>query len=222
MRWLAVLDMDGTLLERRTVDVLCDELGLTHRLAEIDENSKVMNAYEVSAEISKLFSGMKASTLEAIFDTMLCVEGAQRFIDFLKSRNFVTAIVTDSYTFLASRLAGKLSIDAVRGNELEQINGVITGRIAMPLGWKVEKQNDCQKKAVCKLHAMKDLIKKYSISGTRTLAVGDSHTDLCVIRNARIGVAFRPKDDSIVEAADIVVQTDFCELIGRLEGFLDS
>jgi phosphoserine phosphatase len=222
MRWLAVLDMDGTLLERRTVDVLCDELGLTPRLAEIDESSKAMDAYEVSAEIAKLFSGMKAATLEAIFDTMQRVEGAQRFIDFLKSRNCVTAIVTDSYTFLASRLARKLSIDAVRGNELEQINGVITGSIAMPLGWKAEKQTDCQKKAVCKLHAMKGLMKKYSISDTRTLAVGDSHTDLCVIRNARIGVAFRPKDDAIVEAADIVVQTDFCELRGRLEDFLDS
>jgi phosphoserine phosphatase len=55
MRWLAVLDMDGTILERRTVDVLCEKLGLTERLKEIDRKSKCMEAYEVSARIAKLF-----------------------------------------------------------------------------------------------------------------------------------------------------------------------
>lgn len=222
MKWLAVLDMDGTLLERRTVDVLCERLGLTHKLAEIDESSKSMDAYEVSAEISKLFAGMQASTLEGIFEAMQPVKGAKAFINFLKSRNFVTSIVTDSYTFLASRLARRLSVDAVKGNELEQVNGVLTGKIATPLGWEAEQRSDCEKKAVCKLHAMKDLMEEYSVPDTRTLAVGDSHTDLCIIQNARIGVAFRPKDESIVEAADIVIQTDFNDLRRRLEGFLDG
>ncbi len=222
MKWLAILDMDGTLLERRTVDVLCEKLNLTHRLAEIDESSNSMDAYEVSAEISKLFAGMRASTLEGIFEAMQPVKGAKEFIDFLKSKNFVTSIVTDSYTFLASRLARRLAIDAVKGNELEQVNGVLTGKIAMPLGWEAEQRSDCEKKAVCKLHAMKALMEEYSIADTRTLAVGDSHTDLCIIKNARIGVAFRPKDESIVEAADIVIQTDFMDLRKRLEGFLDG
>lgn len=222
MKWLAVLDMDGTLLERRTVDVLCERLGLTHRLAQIDESFRSVDAYEVSAEISRLFAGMQASTLEDIFEAMQPVKGAKEFINFLKSKNFVTSIVTDSYTFLASRLARRLSIDAVKGNELEQVNGVLTGKIAMPLGWEAEQRSNCKKKAVCKLHAMKELMQEYSIQDTRTLAVGDSHTDLCIIENARVGVAFRPKDESIVEAADIVVRTDFNDLRRRLEGFLDG
>jgi len=222
MRWLAVLDMDGTILERRTIDVLCEKLSLTERLREIDRKSKSMEAYEVSAKIAELFSGVKAIKMEEIFDTIALVRGAREFVDFLKSKKFVTAIVTDSYVFLASRLAWKLGIDAVRGNELEIINGIVTGKVTMPLGWKEEKQENCRRKAVCKLHAMNDLIREYSIQDNNTLAVGDSHNDFCIIQKAGVGVAFRPKDKSIVKVADLVVRTDFHNLTKQLKDFLDT
>lgn len=222
MRWLAVLDMDGTILERRTVDVLCEKLDLTEKLREIDRKSKSMEAYEVSARIAELFSGIKASRMEEVFDTIVLVRGAREFVDFLRSRDFVTAIVTDSYVFLASRLARKLDIDAVRGNKLELVNGVVTGKVTMLFGWEEEKRENCRRKAVCKLHVMNDLIREYSIQGNKTLAVGDSQNDFCIIQKARVGVAFRPKNESIIKVADVVVRTDFYDLINRLKTFLDG
>lgn len=222
MKWLAVLDMDGTLLERRTIDVLCEKLGFIEKLKEIDRESKYMEGHEVSAKIARLFSGLKASEMEKIFDTISLVAGAKEFVHFLKSRSFVTAIVTVSYMSLASRLARKIGVDFVEGNELELIDGVVTGKIVMPLGWEKEKRSDCRRNAVCKLHAMKKLMKRYSISDDKTLAVGDSKNDLCMIEKARIGVAFRPKDDAVVKAADVVIRTDFCELTNWLEDFLAS
>lgn len=222
MKWLTILDMDGTILEHRTVDVLCEKLGLVGRLKEIDRLSESLKAYEITARIAKLFSGIKSSQMEENFDAIPIVNGAKEFIGFLKQREFVTAIVTDSYVFLASRLAQKLGIDAVRGNELEFVNGVATGNVVMPLGWENEKQEHCQMKAVCKLHAMNDLVKEYLIKDNRTLAVGDSQSDLCIIQKARIGVAFRPKDESVVKVADAVIRTDFHELTGWLKAFLDT
>jgi phosphoserine phosphatase len=222
MKWLAVLDMDGTLLEHRTVDVLCEKLGLSTNLAEIDRISKNLRAYEVSLKIAKLFSGFSAAKLEEIFDTIPVVKGAKDFVNFLESREFVTAIVTDSYEFLASRLAKKLGVDIVRGNKLEIRNGIVTGKIIMPMGWEKEKQPNCQRKSVCKLHVMNELLNKYSIKSNRTLAVGDSKSDLCIIRKAKIGVAFRPKDEDIVNVAAIVEHSDFYELIGKLKTFLES
>lgn len=222
MRWLAVLDMDGTILERRSVDVLCENLGLVKNLKEVDEKSKFMEAHEVSAEISKLFSGVEVSRMEEIFEGMELVRGAKEFVDFLKARNFVTAIVTDSYVFLASMLAQKLGIDVVKGNELELLDGIVTGKILMPLGWREEKQENCRRKAVCKLHVMNDLIRVYSIQKNKTLAIGDTQNDSCIIQKARIGVAFRPKVDSLTKLADIVVRTDFYDLMKLLKTFLDN
>ncbi len=222
MKWLAVLDMDGTLLERRTVDVLCENLRLVEKLKDIDRESPRLEAHEVSARIAKLFSGIKASRMEEIFEAIPLARGASEFVDFLRSRGFVTAIVTDSYVFLASRLARKLRIDAVRGNELELANGVVTGRISKSLRRKAQRRNKCLTTATCKLHAMNDLIKEYSIQDNRTLAIGDTQSDLEIIQKARVGVAFRPKDRSIEKAADVVIRTDFYDLTDWLKDFLDT
>jgi phosphoserine phosphatase len=219
VRALATLDMDGTLLESRSVDVLCQKFGLETKLGEIDRRSTLLESYEVSEIVAQLFRGMKASDLERAFDSIKVVNGAKEFIDFLRKERFLTAIVTDSYTFLASRLAEKLGIPVVWGNELEIVDGIITGRIIMPLGWG--KRKKCQKKAVCKLHAMCKLAQKSEVGMDKTLAIGDSESDFCMIERAAIGVAFRPKDPEIAKIADLVVYEDFFELMDKLKPFLD-
>ena len=219
VRALAVLDMDGTLLESRSIDVLCQKFGLETKLGEIDSRDDFLEDYKVSEAIAQLFVRMRASDLEKVFDSMSIVNGAKEFIDFLKERKFLTAIITDSYTFLASRLAEKLGVAKVWGNKLEIVGGMITGRILMPLGW--QKQKNCQKKAVCKLHAMYKLAQKHEIGMNKTLAIGDSKSDFCMIKRAAIGVAFRPKDPEIVKIADLVVYEDFFELVDKLKPFLD-
>ena len=88
----------------------------------------------------------------------------------------------------------------------------------MPLGW--EKQQNCSRKAVCKLHVMYELAKKNEIDMKKTLAVGDSKGDLCMIERAALGVAFRPKDPELIEIADLVVYKDYFELIDKLKPFL--
>lgn len=216
---LAVFDMDGTLLESRSIDVLCQKFGLETKLREIDRRADLLEDYKVSEVIAQLFAMMRASDLERTFDCIKVVNGAKEFIDFLKERRLLTVIITDSYTFLASRLAEKLGIDIVWGNKLEIVDGVVTGRIMMPLGW--EKQKNCQRKAVCKLHAMYNLLEKYEIGIDKTLAIGDSKGDFCMIERAAIGVAFRPKDPGIVKVADFVVYGDFFELLDKLKPFLD-
>jgi phosphoserine phosphatase len=215
---LAVLDMDGTLLEFRSIDVLCQHFGLENQLGEIDRKSHLMKDYEISKTVAQLFSGIKATELEKTFDGIAVANGAKEFITLLRQQKFLTAIITDSYNFLASKLAEKLEIDIVWGNTLEIIDGVITGRIIMPLGW--EKKRNCSKKAVCKLHAMRRIAKKHGIGMDKTLAIGDSKGDLCMIEEAAVGVAFRPKDTDIIKIADLVIYGDFLELAEELKGFL--
>jgi phosphoserine phosphatase len=212
MKGLAALDMDGTILQNRTIDVLCDAFDLNRELNEIDKVSHNLKAYEVSRRIAKLFSGVKQSKVEALFDTIPLVPGIHEFITLLKSSEYVSTIITDSYTFLAHRLAQKIGVDVVKGNDMEILDGVITGKLTMPLGWHQEKKENCRQAAICKLHAMHELVLEYSIRNNQTLAIGDSISDLCMIRKARIGVAFRPKSPSLGQWADVVIHTDFYDL----------
>jgi phosphoserine phosphatase len=215
---LALLDMDGTLLEFRSIDVLCEKFELENQLREIDRKSHLMKDYEISKAVAQLFSGIKATELEKTFDGIAVVNGAKEFIDLLRRQKFLTSIITDSYNFLASRLAEKLEIDIVWGNTLEIVGGVVTGKIIMPLGW--EKRRTCSKKAVCKLRAMRRIAEEHGIGMDKTLAVGDSKGDLCMIEEAAVGVAFRPKDPDLIKIADLVIYDDFFELAEELKAFL--
>jgi phosphoserine phosphatase len=134
----------------------------------------------------------------------------------------VTAIVTDSYTFLASRLASKLGVDTVKGNQLEIVDGTVTGKIVTPLGFKEGENNRCPTTAICKLQVMNDLSKEYSIRDNQTLAVGDTKSDSLIVEKARIGVAFRPKNAALTKVATVVVHTDFFDLMRLLKDFLDG
>jgi phosphoserine phosphatase len=191
---------------------------LEHQLQLIDKQAHTLQAHEISVRIANFFAGMKRSCLEQSFDMIPVVDGAQEFISFLKARRFLTAIITDSYTFLASRLATKLDIDVIWGNQLEMVENVLTGRLSMPLGWQERK--NCRKKSVCKLYAMNVIAQRHGIDLARTLAVGDSENDYCMIQEAAIGVAFRPKSSMIAKGADLVIYGDFFELIERLKPFL--
>ncbi|MBC7131444.1 HAD hydrolase family protein, partial [Candidatus Bathyarchaeota archaeon] len=84
-----------------------------------------------------------------------------------------------------------------------------------------EEQPNCLRKSICKLHVMKKMLKQLSINPDKTLAVGDSLGDLCIIKQARIGVAFRPKHPELIKAADIVIHSDFYELTEKLKSFLE-
>ena len=66
------------------------------------------------------------------------------------------------------------------------------------------------------------LFKEFSIQDNKTFVVGDTQSDLLMIKKARIGVAFRPKNGSITKVADMVIRTNFYDLIDSLKPFLES
>lgn len=196
---VAILDMDGTLLSKRTIDVFCAELALTQRLVEVDRLSPRLPAYKISETIASFFKGIPRRRLEELLDSIPLNEGADGFVNFLKLKGFFVAIATDSYEFLAERLARKIGADAVYGNIVEMRDGILTGRLLTDR--RCLKVKGCREYSTCKLWFMRRLKDKI---GGLTVAVGDDESDLCAISEADIGIAYRPKTSSIAVVADIV------------------
>lgn len=213
---LALIDMDGTLLKGRSINAIAN-LGFKEDIRRIEEESKNkgLKGYEVSLKIAKLLRGLPVSELIREFEKIEPVRGAKEFISWLKSRGFITVIVTVSYDVLASRVASKLGIDEICSNKLEVIDGIITGYLEMPLGWQLVR--GCTFESVCKLNVLFKYMNKYNIPLGNTLAIGDSSIDVCMVRYAKLGVAFNPKSHEIERAADIVVKGDFHRLKKVLE-----
>jgi phosphoserine phosphatase len=195
---IAILDMDGTLLCKRSIDVLCEHLGFKERLAEFDRISSALPAYRVGEEIAQFFRDQPRQKLERIFDTIPLSDGASQFVGFLKRSKFLVAIATDSYEFLAQRLAQRIGADVVYGHIVEIKDGILTGRLLT--AHRCLKIKGCREYSVCKLSFMRDL--RRAEKGL-VIAVGDSDSDYCVMTEADISIAYRPRSKLLMQVARI-------------------
>lgn len=210
MKGLALLDMDGTLLSERTIDVLCEKFGKADELKEIDERAPGMLAFEVTQEIVRLFSGINRGEMERAFGSIALNPGVEDFLSFLTKRGFRPVIVTVSYRFLADQLAKRLNIDLVYGNDVEFHDETFTGKLLMR--YPCMKIPNCRQHSLCKLRVLLELKKAF---GGTLLAVGDSEADVCMVQGADIGVAYRPRSEALREVAKVTVSS-FKELIESL------
>jgi len=211
---VALLDVDGTVLSKRSIDVLCERFGFISELKRIDLEFRNAPRYVVTRKIAALFSGKKRRDLEKTFDSIPLNDGLYQFVSFLKDRGFVIALATDGYKFLADRLKERLQLDLAYGNMLQLNGDSLTGNVLTMLGCL--RIPDCKEYFICKLRLLKSL---QGALGGMSVAIGDSDSDYCMLTGADVAIAYRPKTEKIREQADIVVE-DFKEAIAFLKNML--
>ena len=157
---------------------------------------------------------MDRNELCKIFDSIPLNIGVIELITFLRERGFIVAIATDGYKFLADKLKEKISVDLVYGNILEFDGEILTGRVlTIPTCLHIA---DCQDYLICKLRLLRSL--KGTLGGM-AIAIGDSDSDYCMLDDADISIAYKPKGDRIKNVADIIV-SDFFDVKKYLETHL--
>ncbi|MBS7658280.1 MAG: HAD-IB family phosphatase [Candidatus Bathyarchaeia archaeon] len=208
---VAIIDMDGTILSKRSIDVLCSTLGFTQELEEINKWALKVPAYKVTEQIAKLLAGKRKRELEEIFSSIPLEPNAEQFINYLKNQGFIVAIATDSFQFLGENLAKRLGINKVYGNILEFKRDRVTGKVLTKQ--HCMKIQGCREFAVCKLWYLNKL--KYRFNGI-SICIGDSDSDLCAFIGADIAIAYKPKSLALKEKAHKIVSS-FQEAIKFLE-----
>jgi phosphoserine phosphatase len=199
---LAAFDMDGTLIRGRLVFALADRFGLSGKVSAIQASGAA--GHEQTKAIAALFAGLTKKDVESAIESIPFAKNCERTVETLKEGGCKIGIISDSYTIAASFVADRLQLDFVAANELEISNGRITGRVDMPLGW--ERIGCFCKISVCKRYHLEKFARQFDVSMKNTLAVGDTRSDICMIRRAGAGVAFMPKDSEIANATDKIVQ----------------
>ena len=199
---LAAFDMDGTLIEGRLVFALADRFNLSDKVRSIQSNS-LMAGYEQTKAIAALFAGLTTKDLESAIASIPLTKNCERTIAALKDRGYKIGIISDSYTIAAGFIADRLNLDFVMANELQIFKGKITGKVDMPLGW--DRIGCYCKISVCKRYHLEKSADQFCVPIESTLAVGDTRSDICMIRRAGVGVAFMPKDEEIKKASDKIV-----------------
>ncbi len=183
-RRLVVFDMDSTLIEAEVIDELAKAAGVGDQVIAITE-AAMRGELEFAESFQRrmaLLKGLDESVLHEIAEKLPLAEGAERLIRNLRKLGYQTAILSGGFTWFARYLQQKLGIDYIYANELEIVDGKVTGKVT---GTIVDGQRKAQ--------LMYELARKQHISLEQVVAVGDGANDLPMLSQAGLGIAFRAK-----------------------------
>lgn len=183
-RRLVCFDMDSTLIEAEVIDELAAAAGVGEQVAAITEQAMQgeLDFQESFRQRVALLEGLSGDVLQGIAERLPVTEGAERLIRNLRAYGYKTAILSGGFNYFGQYLQNKLGIDYVFANDLEMVDGKVTGRVTSQIV-------DGQRKA----DLLRELAEKEGIKLEQTIAVGDGANDLPMLSIAGLGIAFRAK-----------------------------
>lgn len=208
-RRLVCFDMDSTLVQTEVIDELAYKAGVGDAVSKITESAMrgEIDFAESFKQRIALLKGLDEKVMIEIAENLPLTEGAERLFRTLKKYGFKTAILSGGFTYFGKYLQNKLGIDYVFANQLEIVNGKLTGNY---LGDIV----DGAKKA----ELLRNIAFKEDIHLEQTVAVGDGSNDLPMLNIAGLGIAFHAKP-LVKKNAQHAISTTGLDVILYLMGF---
>jgi len=182
---LVAMDMDSTLITIECIDEIADMQGLKPEVAEITE-AAMRGELDFSESLKRrvaLLKGLDAAALERVYVERLRLSlGAEEMLFAVKKAGLKTLLVSGGFTFFTTRLKERLGLDYTHANELEIVDGKLTGRVVGGIVDAEEKMRTVQR--VCD---------EMGISTDEAIVMGDGANDLKMMSIAGLSVAFRAK-----------------------------
>jgi phosphoserine phosphatase SerB len=197
---LVMFDMDGTLLDGRSIFIISEKKGFKNNLIKVLESNK--EAYQKSIEIAKFLEGFNSKEILDIFREIPLQKNIWKVVKKLKEKSITTAIVTDSYQFIADDLKKLLHFDYAFANNLIIKQNIVTGELIINNKAK-KKCNSGKTYSICKDQILDQLCDKLNIKNKEVIAIGDGLVDIGMIKKSGLGIAYKAPED-VQEYADII------------------
>jgi len=130
-RKLFVFDMDSTLIGQEVIDQIAEKAGVFKEVAEITKNAMEGNM-DFSQSLKKRVALLKNTSIEAlnqVSNSLTFNPGVLETISQIKKAGHKVAVVSGGFTNVINLPLEELRIDYIFANELEVIEGKLTGNL---------------------------------------------------------------------------------------------
>jgi len=205
---LVVMDVDSTLVRGEVIEMLAERAECAVEVAEITQAAMrgELDFEQSLRERVALLSGLSASALTEVRESLVLTPGARTLVRTLKRLGYLVAIVSGGFTQITDGLVDELGLDFAAANTLDVVDGVLTGKLVGPI---VDRAG--------KAAALERFAALAGVPLTQTIAIGDGANDLDMLGRAGLGVAFNAKP-VVREAADTALNVPYLDAILYLLG----
>ncbi len=193
-KYLVVFDVDSTLIEDEVIELLAEVAGKREEVAAVTERAMAGELDFAQSLIERVatLAGLPESVFADVQSRIRITTGAKESIAAIQAAGGKVGAVSGGFIQLLTPLAAELNLDFARANELEVVDGKLTGKV---IGMIIDRS------------AKAEALREWSIASglTNTVAVGDGANDLEMMALADLGVAFNAKP-IVREKADVVIE----------------
>lgn len=203
-----VMDMDSTAIEIECIDEIAKLAGVGEQVAAV--TARAMNGeLDFAQSLRQRVATLKDapdSILKQVLDAVPLMPGLETLVAFLQHHQWQVVIASGGFTYFTEALKQRLQLTATFANQLEIVDGKLTGQV---LGAVVDAQT--------KADVVQQIAKQYQIPASQTVAIGDGANDLPMLAQAALGVAFHAKPKVQAQAKAAIRQGSLLQLLYLLE-----
>ncbi|KBZ64442.1 phosphoserine phosphatase SerB [Mycobacterium colombiense] len=205
---LIVFDVDSTLVQGEVIEMLAARAGAEGKVAAITEaamRGELDFAQSLEQRVATL-AGLPASVIDEVADQLELMPGARTTLRTLRRLGYACGVVSGGFRRIIEPLAEELMLDYVAANELEIVDGTLTGRVIGPIVDRAGKAT-----------ALREFANQVGVPMAQTVAVGDGANDIDMLAAAGLGIAFNAKP-ALREVADASLSHPYLDTVLFLLG----
>ncbi|MBT2512882.1 phosphoserine phosphatase SerB [Arthrobacter sp. ISL-30] len=207
-RKLLIMDVDSTLIQQEVIELLAAYAGKREEVAAVTEaamRGELDFAQSLHARVAVL-AGLPSDVVNAVRAEVRLSHGAAELVAAFKEAGHIVAVVSGGFNQILGPIAEELGLDYWIANELEIVDGVLTGKV---MGAVIDR--------AAKEKYLREWAAAEGIPLEHTIAVGDGANDLDMLGAAGIGVAFNAKP-AVRAVADAAINMPYLDAVRHIAG----